>query len=259
MQRLPAILHLTPKQNLSIMKKIFSSLGWILLLLPLISVAGARTAIAINEKIAIDEDREVSGFTGVASSGPFDVYIKLGSKESLRLEGDEEVIVDVVTKVEKGILLVHMKKNKIIRNFNHKVKVYITAQSLESLTVSGSGNMQVDGRIKADDFAATVSGSGNLDMILECDNLAASISGSGRINTSGSSDNAHIVISGSGNFDGKKFETNEADIKVSGSGNASIHADDSLSAILSGSGNIRYSGNAKVNLIKSGSGGVRKI
>lgn len=241
------------------MKKIFSSFGWILLLLPLISVAGVRTAFAISKTLVLDEDREVSSFDGVASSGAFDVSIKFGNKESLRLEGDEEIIRDVVTKVENGVLLIHMKKNKSNWNFNRKVKVYIIAKELESLTVSGSGNMIVDGKIKADDFVATVSGSGNLEMNVESDNLTATISGSGKINTWGSAYKTHVAISGSGNFDGKKFETDNADIKVSGSGNASIHAENTLNAALSGSGNVRYSGNARVNLVKSGSGGVDKI
>jgi hypothetical protein len=214
--------------------------------------------MAISKNTVLDEDRQVSSFRGVASSGPFDVYIKLGNKESLRLEGDEETLKDVVTKIEKDILLIHMKKNTT-RSFGRKIKVYITAKNLDNLTVSGSGNMKVDEKIKADEFAATVSGSGNLEMSLECSSLAATISGSGRINTSGSADKSHIAISGSGNFDGKELTTDRADIKVSGSGNASIHAEDSLNAVLSGSGNVRYSGNAKVNLIKSGSGSVSKI
>ncbi len=240
------------------MKRIFSSFGWILLLLPLISVAGARTALEINKSEVFDEDREVSSFNGVASSGPFDVYIKLGDKESLRLEGDEETLKDVVTTVEKDILLIHLKKNTT-QSFSKKIKVYITAKNLENLTVSGSGNLKVDGKIEADEFAATVSGSGNLEMNLECSNLAATISGSGKINTWGSADKAYIAISGSGNFDGNRFETENADIKMSGSGNATLEVNDNLHAVVSGSGNIRYSGDAKVSLMKSGSGGVSKI
>lgn len=68
------------------MKKILSSLGWILLLLPLINIALARAAFAKTDS-ADTETRNVSDFTGIASSGAFEVYVNFGNKESLRLEG----------------------------------------------------------------------------------------------------------------------------------------------------------------------------
>ena len=243
------------------MKKVLSSFGWILLLLPLVSVAGARTALnTINLNAFDEQNREVANFSGVASSGAFDVFIKIGNQESLKLEGDGEILDRVETPVEDGILHIRMKKgtNRINMNFK-KIKVYITAKKLNNLVVSGSGNINVEDKLKADDFSATVSGSGNISADLAATRLKAVVSGSGKIMASGNAKQTEVVVSGSGHFNGKNFNTDSADAKVSGSGHISIQADDTLNAAVSGSGNISYSGNAKVNMQKSGSGSITRI
>ena len=82
------------------MKKILASFGWILLLLPLISIAGVKTAFTNSNHAVHTETRNVSGFHGISSGGSFNVYITLGNQESLRLEGDADVLKEIETVVE---------------------------------------------------------------------------------------------------------------------------------------------------------------
>ncbi len=238
------------------MKKTVASLGWILLVLPFISIAGARTVTYAD----ITEDRQVEPFTAIVSSGSFDVFITMGSKESLRLEGDPETLKEVETVVEDGALLVQFKKSKGRTSWkSDHVKIYITAKSLHGLKSVGSSNIKVDGEIKTENLYAEVTGSGNIESALIVSNYVAKISGSGKVIPSGTAASAHVIISGSGDFTGKNLNTNNANIQVSGSGNASIHAENSLNAAVSGSGDISYSGNAKVNSSVSGSGSISKL
>ena len=245
------------------MKRLFASFGWILLLFPVISFAGIRTSLSsFNASLFDTENRPVKNFSSISSSGSFDVYIKMGQRESLRLEGSKDMLSRVETIVENGDLKIRTKKDTQ-RSWRfgsgEKVKVYITAKALKSLNMSGSGDMRVDGIIKAEDFQSRLSGSGSIKLNLNVSNYLAAISGSGEIYTTGSAKNTDISVSGSGDFKGEKLRTSTANVKVSGSGDVSIHADQRLNAAVSGSGDIYYAGNAKVNSKTSGSGNIKRL
>jgi hypothetical protein len=245
------------------MKKLLASFGWILLLLPALSFAGIRTTFSnINSAWFETENRPVGPFSSVSSSGSFDVYIKMGQQESLRLEGSKDLISRIETVVENGDLKIRLKKNnhKSWRfGVNEKVRVYVTAKALKSVNMSGSGDMKVDGIIKGENFQSRLSGSGSIKVNVNVSNYLAAISGSGELTAWGSAKNTDISVSGSGNFKGEKLQTSAANVKVSGSGDVSIHADQSLNAAVSGSGDVYYAGNARVNSKTSGSGNVKRL
>jgi hypothetical protein len=207
-----------------------------------------------------DDERQVSGFSGITISGRHNVYITMGNTESLRLEGDAAAINEIETKVESGVLKIRNKKQMNTRSWNNtgKVNIYIQAKSLNSMVLSGSGNVEVDGKLKSANLNNTISGSGSIELNIDVENYNAVISGSGEISAKGNAKNARITIAGSGDFDGQNFKTSNANAKVSGSGDISIIADKQLDAVVSGSGDIRYTGSAKVNSTKSGSGSISK-
>jgi hypothetical protein len=240
------------------MKTLFASFGWLLLLLPIISVAGSRTILNVSSNITETEKRSVSHFTGISSSGAYDVFVKMSTTEDIRLEGDEDAIKNTETKVENGILKIRNIKPSGWNWNRGKVRIYISAKTLNTLSVSGSGDMEVSGLVKATMFNTQVSGSGNIQLNIEAANFNAAISGSGGINASGTASVSNLAISGSGGFDGKNLKTSVTSVKVSGSGNATVSVEKELNAKLSGSGNITYTGNPKVNQTKSGSGSISR-
>lgn len=214
-----------------------------------------------SKKIAADDTRNVSGFTGISSSGSYNVIITMGNTENLRLEGDAEQIAEIETVVESGILKIRnkSKNGSWNRKWNGKVNIYVTAKSLKSIVLSGSGDINVKGVVKSTDLSTTLSGSGNISLTLDATNYSAIISGSGEIKASGKTDNARINVNGSGDFEGDGLRTNVTSAKVSGSGNIAVNAEKALDAAMSGSGNIRYSGSADVKSSKSGSGRITKL
>lgn len=245
------------------MKKIKNLFAIAILLIADIQITNAASLITINQsnKAFDTEDRQVSGFSGISSSGSFNIIVTMGNTETLKLEGDKETISEIETKVESGILKISRNK-EYTNNWNSskgKVTIYITAKSLNSLTQSGSGDMKVDGTVKADRLATTLRGSGSISLTADAKNYSGTISGSGEINVKGNTDHAKVTIAGSGEFEGKNLRSDDADIQISGSGDASITAEKTLDAVVSGSGNIRYSGNAQVTKTKNGSGSVSKL
>lgn len=240
-----------------------------ILLCSMLAVAGlgltlSKTSQAETGQIRLaDEERSVSDFTGVSSGGYFNVYIKLGDKESLRLEGDAEMLKEIETKVEKGVLKIQLNSKKRYWDWDtsdrKKVNIYITAKVLTNITLSGSGSMKVEGTLKAPDFKATLSGSGNLAFNAEAVNLTATLSGSGNMSLAGNAQNAQLTLSGSGNLGAADFVTKNAEVTLSGSGNVNLRVEKKLKATTSGSGNIRYSGDPEVTETRVGSGRIAKI
>lgn len=230
-------------------------------LLVILSASFCKSEPIILKTSTVDEDRPVSAFNGVASSGYVDVIIKLGNKESLRLEGDSEGIADLITEV-KGSTLNIRPKTKVYRQYSFKKKkvtAFITVRKLTHLVLSGSSEMRVDSKISANNFTATLSGSGKIILNTDADTFVGVISGSGILMTTGTSEKANITVSGSGKFAGRNFAVQALSAQVSGSGNIESSVSDRLSAVVSGSGSIYYAGNPQIDKTTIGSGRVRKI
>lgn len=204
------------------------------------------------------ETRNVSDFKSVSFGVAGNLYIKVGTKFSVVLEGDRDYINDIETYVRDGRLVIRNETSRIFSN--EKVDCYVTMPEINGLGVSGSGKAKIESAVEADKLNLSVSGSGKIYAgDLSADSFSCSISGSGDviIEGNGSADKGEITISGSGSYKGEDFEVDHLSVNVSGSGNCDCRAGDSLTARISGSGNIYYSGSPRIDSRASGSGHVR--
>ena len=223
----------------------------------------ATSPIRISASHLLDEERKVSNFTGIAIGGAIKTYVKIGNTESLRLEGDQEAIDQLITEVKDGTLSIRPKKSEWKRWFNNssnnsRVTAYITVKKLTALALSGSGSIEVEQAITTNSLDVALSGSGSIKATVNAQKFDAAISGSGGVNISGKAKKAEIAVSGSGGFSGRSFSVEEADAHVSGSGSVYIDVQKSLDAATSGSGSVNYTGDPTVSKTSSGSGRVRK-
>ena len=204
------------------------------------------------------EERTVGKFSSISMSIHGDVYLSQGSPQKLVLEGDEDILEKVVTEVSGDMLKVKYSVPAVwTRN---PVKLWITVPEINGLYLSGSGSINAETAIQADEIEMKVSGSGKINIErLTCDEINAAISGSGDINLGGSAGEIEIAISGSGSCAAEQFSVEEAGIRISGSGSCKINAVKELEADISGSGSVYYKGNPVIDASVSGSGKVRQI
>jgi hypothetical protein len=215
-----------------------------------------------TKTVLMQESRVVENFKGVAAGGPIDVIVKLGNTESVRFEGDADAIATLVTEVKKGILIIRPQTSWTSweRKYqNKKITAYVTAKTINSLTMSGNGSLSVTGVVHSGDLSTTLSGSGSITAAVDVDNLTGVLSGSGNINIKGKANSADVTLSGSGRFAGKGLAVESFSTTISGSGIVNVQADQKLDALIAGSGHVIYSGNASVHKRVVGSGGVSKI
>jgi hypothetical protein len=206
------------------------------------------------------ETRDLRGFTKVNFGVSGNLYINFGNDFKVVLEGDRDLLEDIVTEVTGGKLVI--KKENWRLNMNEKVTIYITMPEIKGLGVSGSGRAEIKDAVKTDNLSLSVSGSGKLYTAdIDATDLSCSISGSGDIIIVGSGNvsDADISISGSGNYSGEQLKIGSAGISISGSGNCSCNVSESLKASVSGSGNVTYIGHqdTRVDARVSGSGRIR--
>jgi len=202
--------------------------------------------------------RSVGDFNKIAVSGHFKIKLEKGKEGNITIKGESNIIEKLETTVDGGVLKVKFKKGLNFRA-NKTIYLTITYQNIESVSLSGSGEVACNDLINAKDLGLRLSGSGNFNLNVVTTNLNASISGSGNMNLTGETTNFTCGISGSGNMNAKKLTAKVANAKISGSGNVKVNAVNELNAKTSGSGNIIYSGNPTIiKANSSGSGSVQK-
>jgi hypothetical protein len=225
-------------------------------------MAHASEPIITSKTMFFQQSRVVKNFTGVAAGGPIDVIVKLGNTESVRFEGDADAISTLVTEVKSGILIIRPETSWTSwakKYENKKITAYVTAKTLNSLTMSGSGSLSVSGSVSASELATTLSGSGSITTDVNVQGLTSVISGSGNLNIKGKANKAKVTLSGSGRFAGNGLTVESLSTTISGSGIVNIHAQSKINAVIAGSGQVIYSGSATVEKTVIGSGGVSKI
>ena len=206
------------------------------------------------------ETRTVKNFHAVTSGGSFNVYVKLGTTESLKIEGNSEDLARIETVVQNGML-----KIRYIRDANNwnsgldKVNIYITAVKLDGLILSGSGLIALEGKMTSASADIRLSGSGKIKADMDTQSVGIALSGSGNLDLGGKTGIMTVSIAGSGTLNAEDLITDTSTINIAGSGNVCVYATENLNANLMGSGNIKYKGEPEVKISKVGSGNVSKM
>lgn len=203
----------------------------------------------------VKQEINLSDFTGVELSFSGDVFLRQGKTQSVYVEGQQNLIDVLNTQVKDGTWNINFTARNV--EMKDKFHIYITLPTLEYAQVSGSGDMSTNGMFTGlHDLRGGVSGSGDLELEVECETLSMKISGSGDVEMKGSTQAANLSVTGSGTYDGFDMTTKNCEARVTGSGDISTHASETLIASVMGSGDIEYKGNPRVKAKVTGSGDV---
>ncbi|MCK0145002.1 DUF2807 domain-containing protein [Arenibacter sp. F26102] len=206
-------------------------------------------------------ERITSDYDHIAISGSFDIELVEGSEGKITLVGEENILDHITTEVRNNKLVIKVEEGYNLNPSFWKKDVTITipVEHINSLTLSGSGNIVGKKTIKTDYFETSMSGSGDITLRLDATTVKASMSGSGDMALSGITTNFEVFISGSGDINAYDLIADNVVASVSGSANIEVTANKKIEAKVSGSGDIDYRGNPeKINSKVSGSGDITK-
>lgn len=202
----------------------------------------------------ISEDRTEPLFHSINMEGNVDVFIYYDTVSSVRVEAGENLIDYIETSVIGDELYIYEAPNNVV---NAKpIRVYLTMDSLENVHMEGSGDLDVND-MNADHLNVLSIGSGDANFEIDATSINYENTGSGNVRFTGTVNTLNVFLEGSGDYKGKYMYSNDANVEIEGSGDAFVHATNSLIATISGSGDIVYYGNpSSVTTSVTGSGNV---
>ena len=198
----------------------------------------------------------------MARSGWFDLELVSGSEGELTLSGEENLLEHLETEVKNGTLTIKPEKGYNLQPSSWKsggIKIIVPVEEINSVAMSGSGDIVGKTKLKSDDFEVVMSGSGDITLDIDGNSVESTLSGSGDIRLSGRANDFSVKISGSGDVHAYDLEAKNVNAVVSGSADIKVTALESLTARVSGSGDIHYRGNPeKIDSKTAGSGDITK-
>ena len=182
-----------------------------------------------------EETRDISGITAVEITGNGHLTIAQTGIESLSIETDDNLLDRVSTDVVDGSLV--LEPHGII-NPTDGIAYTLTVATLEAITVTGSGTVEVTG--------------------LDAQRLDVEISGSGLVTVAGTTTQQHIDIGGAGQYHGRDLRSATTTIDIGGSGTATVSVRHQLDVEIDGSGVVTYYGDPAVEQHVEGAGRVQR-
>jgi hypothetical protein len=193
----------------------------------------------------ITKDVSVKSFDHLTAHGVFSLQLSQGDKESVKIEGEDNLIELITVKNEGSDLQIEMKKDVNI-DTKKKMIVYVTFKSLKSMYLGMVGGTSSDEQLKFSDlkFKNQSVGSVNLNMALQTLNLENESVGT--LKLKGSADNAVIKSNSVGSFQAGDFVVQKMEIDNNGIGSATVNAEKELKVSESFLGKVNNKGNATV-------------
>ncbi len=228
------------------------------------------------------EAREVGAFTGVATRSSLDVEITEGETASLTLTCDEDLLADIITRVEGDVLVIELDEDGWYNGLWSRgdCRADVVTPTLRSLESSGSGDIYVSGSSPLALESVFVGGSGDtevwwpvsttrLDVLsagsggvilgqVDAGEVGLEATGSGDLEVAeGAADALDLSASGSGDIQASGLLAVSVDAMLSGSGDAEVYASLSVTALLTGSGDLLVLGSPTERDVQdSGSGDI---
>lgn len=219
------------------------------------------------------------GFSGVTNTTGADVVVTLGGEYSVRARAESDVLDRLEFDVRDDELRIRQPWRPwsvftLARDRDARIEV--TMPDLESVRLTGGGDLVVEGAIDARSLTLRTTGAGSIEAYgnagrldisatgggditfdgecesatflltglanlftdLRANSIDARITGSGDIEISGSANRLDLVLTGPGDFGGNMFDVQTASITITGSGNAFLAVERSLEARLTGAGDV---------------------
>jgi hypothetical protein len=184
----------------------------------------------------VTENRQVSGFYGIAVSGIGEVIVERTGSESLTITSDDNILPHLESEVRNGILYLGPESNVSLTP-SEGIVYRLTADTFDEINVSG---------------AVAVMASG-----IDTELLDTNMSGACTIQTEGKADSQDIATSGSSVYNGENLDSRTVNINVSGTSHIVVRVSEILRGLVNGAALVEYIGNPTVNVTVSGAAVVR--
>jgi len=208
----------------------------------------------------ITETRAINDFHAIEVSYPGQIIVKQGTKESLKIEAEDNLLPRLKTRVRNGVLEIYYERQdgKHV-NPTKGVNITIVVKDLTDIDFTSAGELTIE-KLTTDKLDVSLSGAGDFELNdIDVQSLRVRLSGAGSMSASGTADDLDVTISGFGDFDGAELHDKDARVDISGAGSATVWFKRELTAKCCGAGSVSDDGSASVSRQISGIGGVNHL
>ncbi len=214
--------------------------------------------IAAAPAAADQRDFSVTSFTRIRIEGPIKVTIATGGSPKAEARGDRRAIDRIRIETSGDLLSVGIDRTNWTGESDQtddgRAEVLIGAQSIESLSIIGAGDVAVNAA-RSTRFRLVLTGPGKVAIkAMDVTQLTATINGNGMAQLAGHAVQARIASQGSGAIDATALDSEDADVTLIGAGEIKLKARRTAHATLKGSGRILISGSPACTMVREGSG-----
>jgi len=224
--------------------------------------SGARLGGGVAGSGVIEaETRPVNGITDIELNYPAMVTILQGESESVTIEADNNLLPQLDTQVNGGILTIENNEEEWVQRVNpsREVKVTITVSDLRSVVLSTAGTLRIE-NLKVEKLRLQLDGAGNVMLVdLDAQSLEIVLNGVGNITASGKSAHVAAEINGLGSVYGNDLVSSNASAEINGLGRIDLFSQGSLTAVINGLGTIGCFGNPNVERRINGLGSIQNL
>jgi hypothetical protein len=207
-----------------------------------------------------DDVRALEPFSAVKIDGPIDVVLKASDREQVTVNFDDNLLQLIETRVIAGaapVLDIRIQPTAGFKS-SRKPKVVIEFKSISALSLRGSGDVHAD-VLRGPLLAISIAGSSDVKVDhMDVDVLGVSIGGNGDFTATGRADEQGYNIAGSGDVLAGDLVGQTVKVRIAGSGDVRVHAQQLLDVAVAGAGDVLYRGSPMIRKSIAGSGEVRK-
>jgi len=210
--------------------------------------------------VVVSETRPVSDFNRVELNGVGELTIVQGETESLTIEAESNIVRRIKTDVQGGTLAIEFTEGilgKVIPT--EPIRYQLNVKDISGLALSGAGRIY-SSRLATSNLELDVSGVGDIIIDdLQLGSLTVNLSGAGSIDLAGSVSDQDVELTTVGNYSAAGLQSQQASIRLSGAGTATLWVIETLQVDISGVGSVNYYGDPNVTPEISGLGKLNHL
>jgi hypothetical protein len=188
------------------------------------------------------ESRPLAGFQKVSLNGMGTAVIRIGETEEVAIEAEDELLPYIETRVQDGTLSIATRANTSLK-VTQPIRYEIQVRALSAVELNGAMRVQISTPLDSASFRAAVGGASVLEIAaLHTPVLQVRCDGAGSVRIGGTAERLTLALNGTGSLNAADLESSAAEVKVNGTGAATLWVHDSLTAQALSQGKVRYYG-----------------
>jgi len=207
------------------------------------------------------EEREVAGFKAIEVNDIFNIFIQQDTVHSLLLEGGENLLPNIITRVENGTLKIDNENTQRWSRDYDRVNVRLTVDTLNLMDLQEPSYIVTLDTLCGDYISIfAIAGMNEADMILNYRyiEVGSSHTAGGKLNLSGKVSFLRVGFYNSMQLDAQYLYASDIEVMSKSIGDIYINCSGTLKANIFNDGNVYYRGNPQ-SIIEDARGKGRLI